>query len=130
MEEMERIVFLLGSIAAILTFVWTVIWGIVKAIKTKKALISAVICITPAAKTIKIHNIGQSAAKNIRIEECGSEVINFDNKNQYPLLEHGESFELFLSQHKDGKRTDVIRIKFTWDDKFRKNNKREQTLIL
>jgi len=120
---------LVAGIALIRTFI---IDG-KKIINSRKALIRARVYQQDKSWTVKIWNEGQSAAKNIRIE---SEDIEKDEcihlsieKGQfpYPLLNQDDCFELRATLT-IGNRNPVPRIKFIWDDEYKKDNEREQVL--
>jgi hypothetical protein len=81
---------------------------------------------------VKIWNEGVSVAKNIRLS---SEDIEKDDKIQlrlrsgkipYPLLNRGDSFEIYATLSEG--RNPVPKIKLIWDDDYKKDNEREQVL--
>jgi hypothetical protein len=81
---------------------------------------------------VNIWNDGIATARNIRIEskdidnDKGTQLRIEKGKLPYPLLNSGDSFELYAALLDE--RNPVPKIKFIWDDEYKKNNEREQVL--
>ncbi|MDR1881774.1 MAG: hypothetical protein LBR26_03210 [Prevotella sp.] len=101
-------------------------------IEHKKAIIRAKGYKSDRIWIVRIWNDGIAIARNIRFEsddiekDDGIQLRIEKGKIPYPLLNKGDSFEIYAALS-DG-RNPVPKIKFVWDDEYKKDNKREQVL--
>lgn len=85
-----------------------------------------------SAYFIRVWNEGESVAKNIRFESDyigegkGYVIVNNKTIPPYPLLNKGEAFEMLINIYK--KSNPAPMIKLIWDDNYKVNNERLQTL--
>ena len=81
-------------------------------------------------RTLKVFNAGKASATNIRLEFLSNTDGLFDSKNPFPyeLLNPQDSTEAIL--HLIVGCPDTIKVKYTCDDDFQKNNEFTQVLTL
>ena len=81
-------------------------------------------------RTLKVYNAGKSSATNIRLEYLTSTNGLFEGKNPFPyeLLNPLDYTEVVFQLTKDSPET--IKVKFAWDDEFKKDNEFTQILTL
>jgi hypothetical protein len=122
--------------AIVAWFMFFMAWwrGRKASIKNKKALIRAKgYEFGKATWRVRIWNDGEGTARNIRFiyedieeEDSGIYLLMEKGKFPYPLLNAGDSFEIGATLLSG--RNPVPRIKFIWDDGYKKDNEREQIL--
>ncbi|MBQ4279448.1 MAG: hypothetical protein IJC16_05805 [Rikenellaceae bacterium] len=81
-------------------------------------------------RTLKVFNAGKASATNIRLEFlCNTDGL-FGSKNPFPyeLLNPQDSTEAIF--HLTVGCPDTLKVKYTWDDEFQKNNEFTQVLTL
>jgi hypothetical protein len=96
----------------------------------KKAKIVAEVYKSESEITVVIMNKGKSDADNIRFSSNEMTVnVCYIREHFYrTYLSPNDRFDIKMKLDKQN--IAPVKVKFTWDDKFCKNNEREQTLIL
>ena len=97
-------------------------------INERKAQIHAITYKSGNLSMIKFWNSGNAPAKNIRIEKVNATIRFKTQKDPFPLplLNNGDTFELSAVLVECNQSIPIIKI--IWDDDFKKENEREQTL--